>query len=939
MAIDIGDAVLTFLGDTTQLDQVYDRVGTEAPAKMAPAAAAIQETSAAVGDMTERMAVGANGAVELGEVTNLAGETVKESMYEARGELGLLGEAFGIHLPRHVRSFVAELPGVGQALSAAFAATAVLFLIDALLKGIEKITEWAHSAEQVQQAMEAWDKAQQKVFSGLEDGVLRAQSRLDDLSGNHMEALRLKLQLIDNQTLAKLDAELEKLGVEADKVFEKLDRNWFSKMFLGLEGSEDAKQKLKEVQKSIDDAFKTRTPEAYADALKVLQSAFDESTKKLQGFDDQLTKHEKAVEQAKNGIGPSGDIVPAPDSKQIAAWEQLGKTIRGYISDVTEAKKQADLQKADASSQEAAKVATEQAAAAKRDLDDQIAKIEEWKAKQHEAYAQGNTDVASWRLAQVQATQASTIAHEQYLQRLVVIYRQAGETQKAQATQQQLATLQLNDTNKATEALAAAEEKHRESLQKTFQAYQKLQNAQIEKDWAAQQKAVEELTKAQQELLKAQTKLAEEDVTRNYRKQEEAIKQLAQFHLISEQQKERQLAALYRQEEQEALSVLQDQLNKQKAILDAAQKALTAAQGNPFFSDAQLTNLQRNLTLAQTAVVNTEAQMSKSTDDYQKKTASLTLAQKSQMQAELQLAQARHLALQAIIQLSNATGQDTTKLQQQDRALQQYIKDLRLLLTASQGELRTKPSWDSFFKDLVNGAVSAGEAVKQMGQLMADGIGQSVAAAVSGSDSFGQAMEKMLKSALAQLAGEAVVKTLEELAKAASDLATPGMEGHAGLHFAAAAKWGAIGAGAAVAGAAIPGGSKSTASSSSSSSTTGTSAPAAATTSGPNPTQVINVQHLAGGGLVTAPTLAIVGDAPGGGRQNEAVIPLNDHAALGTIASAIAAHMPAMQGGGGEISITLESDIPHLVKKINRGVNSGRIRLLASNSVRVTRRS
>src|SRR4051812_44518171 len=41
MAIDIGDAVLTFLGDTTQLDAAFDKVGTEVPAKLAPAVTAM----------------------------------------------------------------------------------------------------------------------------------------------------------------------------------------------------------------------------------------------------------------------------------------------------------------------------------------------------------------------------------------------------------------------------------------------------------------------------------------------------------------------------------------------------------------------------------------------------------------------------------------------------------------------------------------------------------------------------------------------------------------------------------------------------------------------------------------------------------------------------------------------------------------------------------
>ena len=200
--INIGDAVLTFLGDTSQLDQTVARLGIELPSKlrssndvvdalgknfttagtaasaaadritskMAPATASVgnlgkelssTSTSAieagagiakmgdgslqAAGDVEQlsvEMAVATSGAKELGDVMTLSGEKARFSMYEARGEAQLLGEAIGVQLPRHVNSFLAELPGVGKALSAAFEATAVFFLIEALIEGSKKLSEF-----------------------------------------------------------------------------------------------------------------------------------------------------------------------------------------------------------------------------------------------------------------------------------------------------------------------------------------------------------------------------------------------------------------------------------------------------------------------------------------------------------------------------------------------------------------------------------------------------------------------------------------------------------------------------------------------------------------------------------------------------------------------------------------------------------------------------
>jgi hypothetical protein len=150
---------------------------------MAPAKAAIDETSASITGMTKEMAVGQQGAVELGTMVNLAGEKSRESMYQARGEIGLLGEEFGIRLPRHVRSFVAELPGVGEALSAAFSATAVLFLVEALIKVSEKLSAFAVDTFVVTQAMKDGDAEFLKANKTLQehaDAIKKVVTALDE---------------------------------------------------------------------------------------------------------------------------------------------------------------------------------------------------------------------------------------------------------------------------------------------------------------------------------------------------------------------------------------------------------------------------------------------------------------------------------------------------------------------------------------------------------------------------------------------------------------------------------------------------------------------------------------------------------------------------------------------------------------------------------------
>lgn len=139
--INVGDAVLTFLGDTTSIDEAF--------AKTDAAEARLQPANQALKDLGGNWQFAGQTAVTAGEEGLVAGEEMEEgakratsSLYEARGEARLLGEEFGIHLPRHVTNFIGELPGVSEALSAAFSATAILFIIQAIVELTNKVTEF-----------------------------------------------------------------------------------------------------------------------------------------------------------------------------------------------------------------------------------------------------------------------------------------------------------------------------------------------------------------------------------------------------------------------------------------------------------------------------------------------------------------------------------------------------------------------------------------------------------------------------------------------------------------------------------------------------------------------------------------------------------------------------------------------------------------------------
>jgi hypothetical protein len=174
MAIEVGDAVFTFLGDSSNLDTKFSEVGPNAEKAFAPAAAAAEDAS----------------------------ERMQYSMSAARGEVRLLGEEIGVRLPRHVGNFLAELPGVGPALSAAFSATAVLFLAQALVQITGKVTDLIASHFIYTQAMKDSNSSlveTNKLLLEQSANYNKAKEALDRFGAGGSDALRLQLAALQDQ--------------------------------------------------------------------------------------------------------------------------------------------------------------------------------------------------------------------------------------------------------------------------------------------------------------------------------------------------------------------------------------------------------------------------------------------------------------------------------------------------------------------------------------------------------------------------------------------------------------------------------------------------------------------------------------------------------------------------------------------------------------------
>jgi hypothetical protein len=210
MPVEVGDAVLRFLGDSTQLDTKFDQVQPNAEKAFGGAAEAVEEG-------TGRM---------------------KYSLHEAQGEARLLGEEFGIHLPRHVSTFLAKLPGVGEALSSVFSATAVLFLAQALVQATEKVTAFVANHfiyTQAQKDSEAATVELNKALLAQSANYDKAKDSIEKFGAAGSDSTRLQLEALKeqietnkkNQALAAQQVQLER-----DKTHEYIQQNgWLSKSY------------------------------------------------------------------------------------------------------------------------------------------------------------------------------------------------------------------------------------------------------------------------------------------------------------------------------------------------------------------------------------------------------------------------------------------------------------------------------------------------------------------------------------------------------------------------------------------------------------------------------------------------------------------------------------------------------------------------------------
>jgi hypothetical protein len=303
------------------------------------------------------------GARDMGRETNY-------SMMEARHGVMLLGEEFGIHIPRALTSFIASLGPVGAAMEAAFPFLAIMVGLTLIIQHLDKMKS---AAEKAAEKSEAWQKladTTQEYGDTLRVTNERLQQQLSVLNGGMTNNLALALK----EAAVQADQLASHLQVDIDKAMKLVEGQQVSlwSKLLNTEGSGDVTAKLrsdfdraKEVIEQGKEQIRQASQSGNAKSVQTAETGARVSAQKAFGdmivWVGQQLDTATAKQQKFNSESAAEKILPtslalADQSQRIAilkgALEQLhqeydnttmafaGEKLKIDIAGVEEAKKQ-----------------------------------------------------------------------------------------------------------------------------------------------------------------------------------------------------------------------------------------------------------------------------------------------------------------------------------------------------------------------------------------------------------------------------------------------------------------------------------------------------------------------------------------------------------------------------------------------------------------------
>jgi hypothetical protein len=251
---------------------------------------------------------------DFGEDAKTAGRAVDFSMRDARGSMMLLGEEAGVHIPRELRTLIAELPGVGAAFAALVPIVGAAFAVGLVYKYVE---EHKKAADEIKAAWEKVGSVGAEAFEHVGMKMLDVQIRADELAGDHLGALQKRLEKVDRTTLDEIVAQFEKLGKETDEVFAKIEAKsgWFAKLMGGVDAG-PAKTELENMMAAV---AKLKTMPA--DGGNGVRALLGTDIETVKGQIDEIEKKMKDLRAARDEGSTVGEFESAAATTELNALQ------------------------------------------------------------------------------------------------------------------------------------------------------------------------------------------------------------------------------------------------------------------------------------------------------------------------------------------------------------------------------------------------------------------------------------------------------------------------------------------------------------------------------------------------------------------------------------------------------------------------------------------
>ncbi len=346
-------------------------------------------------------------AQEMGDGVAGASALTGHSMMEARHGVMMLGEEFGVHLPRGITMFIASLGPVGAAMEAAFPFLAIILGATLLIEHLSKLHDEADKLADSQAGMA---ETIQSTFNKLDDKLLAVGIRADELSGDHLGKLHKQLELIDHQELRNLIEEFGTLDKVSVAVLNQLKAHWYE-LGSGSTGATHALDQFKTKYESLLAQGKSKDAGdllagtlASAEKVLALQKQATDNQSQSGGHWGDYNKYEEASAQLKQmGVGFT--------QKEVQAQQALTDALRAQV---TVAEKLAAIGKGEKANDNTAEVQRAEAAQEKlyetqqRGLEKRMKLEQEYEKKREESLNKGMDEAVKEGELEAQATAAVT---------------------------------------------------------------------------------------------------------------------------------------------------------------------------------------------------------------------------------------------------------------------------------------------------------------------------------------------------------------------------------------------------------------------------------------------------------------------------------------------------------------------------------------------------